>query len=151
MDYKKSFTFQNGFTLIELLVVIAIIGLLASVVTTSLSSARAKARDARRLSDMKQLKTGLDIYFDTGKGYPSTTTFNSAVGTMLKCGGVDAVTIPSDPLPSYTYTYLAAGGPVSGCGASDLGLTYTISFILEKTSLTYTMNQEGNFTPALPY
>ncbi len=54
-------TNQKGFTLIELLVVIAIIGLLSTMAVISLNSARAKARDAKRLSDVKQLSTTLSL------------------------------------------------------------------------------------------
>ena len=62
----------RGFTLIELLVVIAIIGVLATVVLASLNTARRKSRDARRLSDIKQIQLALELYFDgTGAGdYP---------------------------------------------------------------------------------
>ena len=63
---------STGFTLIELLVVIAIIGLLASIVSVSLSSARAKARDVRRMSDLKQLQLALEMYFNSNNAYPST-------------------------------------------------------------------------------
>lgn len=63
---------ERGFTLIELLVVIAIIGMLSSVVLASLSSARGKARDARRKSDMKQLQIALEMYYDSSNAYPST-------------------------------------------------------------------------------
>jgi len=52
-----------GFTLIELLVVISIIGLLSSIVLTSVNSARAKARDARRLADLRQIQNALALYY----------------------------------------------------------------------------------------
>ncbi len=52
---------KKGFTLIELLVVIAIIGLLSTMAVISLNSARLKARDAKRLSDVKQMSTLLSL------------------------------------------------------------------------------------------
>lgn len=61
---------KRGFTLVELLVVIAIIGLLASIVLVSVNSARTKARDSKRISDIKQLMTALELYYDTNGHYP---------------------------------------------------------------------------------
>ena len=57
--------FKNaGFTLVELLVVISIISLLSSVVFASVNSARSKARDARRKSDLHAIQLALEFYFD---------------------------------------------------------------------------------------
>jgi prepilin-type N-terminal cleavage/methylation domain-containing protein len=59
---------SKGFTLIELLVVVAIIGILATVILSSLGTARERARDARRLSDMKTIYTAL-VQYDLDNGF----------------------------------------------------------------------------------
>ena len=61
---------RKGFTLIELLVVIAIIGLLSTLAVVALNSARMKARDSKRVADMKQLQTALELYFNDKSAYP---------------------------------------------------------------------------------
>jgi len=55
---------KRGFTLIELLVVVAIISLLSSIVFASLNSARAKSRDAKRRTELKQIYTAMEFYYD---------------------------------------------------------------------------------------
>ncbi len=53
---------NKGFTLIELLVVIAIIGFLSAVAVSNYMEARKKARDAKRVGDIKALREALEIY-----------------------------------------------------------------------------------------
>ena len=63
---------QKGFTLIELLVVVAIIALLSSIILASISTARSKARDAKRLSDIDQIRIALELYRDKNGQYPDS-------------------------------------------------------------------------------
>jgi type II secretion system protein G len=59
-----------AFTLIELLVVISIIGILATLMIANLNSARARARDAERKSDLKNISTALRLYFNDNGVFP---------------------------------------------------------------------------------
>lgn len=61
---------KAGFTLLELLVVIAIIGVLAAIATLSLNRARAKARDVKRLADIRNLTTALYLFYEQYDEYP---------------------------------------------------------------------------------
>ncbi len=63
---------RSGFTLVEMLVVVAIIGLLSSTILIGLSEARRKARDARRITDLRQVQNGLENYYSDRRSYPGS-------------------------------------------------------------------------------
>lgn len=100
-SYRKS-----GFTLIELLVVIAIIGLLSSILLASMTAARLKGQDSRRLSDSRQLKNAMELYYSSNGFYPSIGNNNAGYnvsGLSVPLSGILS-TIPSDPTGnSYQY------------------------------------------------
>jgi len=99
-NHKNS---NKAFTLIELLVVIAIIGVLAAVVLASLNSARVKAQDAQRLSDLKQIQTALEMYYNEYGYYPKILRAHTETdpagcgGTLSWCG--DAGSLKSELSP----------------------------------------------------
>ncbi len=109
LDYKNKKKLQNnlflktnfGFTLTELLVVVAIIGILSSVVLTSLSGTRERAKDGRRISDIKQIQLALELYYDINSSYPSG----------IYSGQLDGfLNVSYDPNGSeYVYSQLSSG------------------------------------------
>lgn len=63
---------RRGFSIIELLVVMAIMVLLSSVILSTIGAARVKARLSKRVSDFREVKMALDLYYDANGSYPST-------------------------------------------------------------------------------
>jgi prepilin-type N-terminal cleavage/methylation domain-containing protein/prepilin-type processing-associated H-X9-DG protein len=67
----------GGFTLVELLVVIAILAVLAAILFPVMSRARAKARDAVCVSNLKQLTLMMDMYLqDNDELFPWQSNTN---------------------------------------------------------------------------
>lgn len=124
---------QKGFTLIELLVVISIIGLLSSVVLLALSTARAKARDVRRLSDVATIQKALEFYYNDNQQYPASggavqpnngwSTSNDASWTTFQAALTPYLSkLPTDPGQK------GATWPADGSGSTYAYSYYSLSY-----------------------
>jgi len=146
---------KQGFTLIELLVVIAIIGLLSTLSILALNTARARARDAKRIADVKQIQTALEMYYNDNNAYPAgpfTATYSIGTSTNIYLK-----TVPTPPSPvdgnacaaAYSagplYTYTTAADPND---SSRLNGTYSLTYCLGATINNVAGNTIQTATPS---
>lgn len=152
MNYRNQRA--RAFTLIELLVVIAIIGLLASIILASLGGSRSKARDGRRVSDIKQIQLALSLYYDNVGSYPvcsppcSGVAFATALGTNVLSPAYITV-LPADPSNSGTLVYSYASTvntPASGpCNTAGGCYGYVMQTVLENANSNASNGLNGTF------
>jgi len=105
---------EKGFTLLELLVVIGIIGLLASILVINLTSARRRARDTKRVADIRNIQTATEDYYGKNGKYP-TIISDLVSGTQIAMWPLDPLA-PSGTSCSgnsdncYWYAYYTPAG-----------------------------------------
>jgi general secretion pathway protein G len=108
-------TNQKGFTIVELIVVVATIAVLAAIVLTNVNQYTAKARDAKRMTDLKQIRIALQMYYEQNGGYPviarwatsEVTTYDSGArwASLQTALAPYLSKLPGDPRP------IGTGGP----------------------------------------
>ena len=102
---------QRGFTLIELMVVIAIIGLLATIVFASLTSQRGKARDARRITEVRNMFNAISAEAGLGTALGGCSGANDKAN---KCSGPGAINFATFNDPLYGASSVAACTKAAG-------------------------------------
>lgn len=86
-----------------ILYVIVAVGILSTLLLLQLGTARAKARDAKRIADMNQIRSGLELYFDDRGVYPNE---------LSELATSNIIDVPKDPLGGQNYNYT----PLDGTG-----------------------------------
>ena len=98
--------------MIGLLVVIAIIGLLSSIVLVTIGPVRAKARDSKRQSDIRQISLAMEMAMSDSalSQYPAVTAVTSRLSAIASPFATYMATLPQDP----------GGGSSIACTTDDI-------------------------------
>lgn len=119
INNKKNKKYKLGFTLIEISITIAIIGILASVVIVSLSAAKKRAIDAKKMSELKSLQTGLRLFYEMKGRMPKNyhhgygtcdaiigeNEFAASMQELIDAGIISSVPHSPDSWPYCYYDY----------------------------------------------
>jgi len=133
---------QEGFTIIELLIVIAIIAILVGLVLNNFQGAQAKARDTQRVTDINNINSKLEEYYNENNAYPQTFTAATFPGidaqslvdpkggtVTIAAAAADATAASAAAVPTVDNNYAYAAYPAS-CTTDCTG--YVLKTYIEK-------------------
>lgn len=111
----------------------------AVIMNTARSEASAKARDARRIADIKQLQLALELYYGSNESYPLSIG-RGTTGSLVKTGYISK--IPTDPVSNIIYTY----APLTKAGDATVATTCSSAQPCTSYVLLATL-EDGNTVP----
>ena len=128
---KKSFFKKKGFTLLELLVVVAIIGVLAGLIAVSIGGSRDRARDARRMSDFRQIPSAQEWIINDDNTYVQSPEIVGHIPASINNLGYQYLAQLTDPKNDADYKYVWVANNTS-CGNVAAGKYYCAIAKLEE-------------------
>ncbi|MEI6378828.1 MAG: type II secretion system protein [Candidatus Falkowbacteria bacterium] len=92
-----TFVKHSAFTILELVLVIAVMVMLTILIVSVTTSLRMANRDNKRVTDIKQIQSGLEMYYRDYGLYPTSLSVGSPI---IGDGRTYLNTIPSNPVPN---------------------------------------------------
>jgi type II secretory pathway pseudopilin PulG len=133
---------EGGFTTVELVIAVGVLAIVLTVSVLFVRSARADMRDAIRLSDIKQIQAGMELYFAEQYSYPVVDTAIALGAAQSICLGKEgfASSCPMDrpympivpgSIDGNPYLYVSRDNQNASCKSSPC-VKYAMQFTLEK-------------------
>jgi type II secretion system protein G len=144
MNYRnvgKKQQYFRGFSLVELLVSVSIIAILIAIGIASYATINKQSRDAKRKSDLEQIRAALEMYRADNGYYPSagsgswvvaSSSTDPLVGLTPTLVSTYIPVIPTDPKASQNYMYIARNA------VAGVYYAYCLSAALESENPTDT-------------
>jgi len=112
---------EKGFTLIELLVVIAVIGILAAIILASLNNARSKGGDAAVKSNLANVRTQAQMYYDIYGKFRNPANngafaYTDCLTTTTVFGDTGGTSVEARAISQTIYSAISAAHVAGGSG-----------------------------------
>lgn len=148
---------NKGFTKVEILIVLGVIGVLGVIAGMAVSNARTQTRDAVRLSDVRQVQVGLELYFNDFSEYPKSFDLVPLGEASTVCLSEEGFSPSCAPSAEAVYMNMIGAVPqkglkgLSACGNANNAYCYLgaegefrIQFELENSNNLLELNKGIN-------